>query len=152
MTVRAIMTPDPLTLGAHDTVGRAAELILSKRFVNLPIVHGDGRYRAMFGVFELVGLLLPPGAIPDRLAPDLEFMPENMPDLAVKLAAMKDDPVGPHGRTDLPALKPDAPIVEALLLFHRHRSSLPVVDPATRHLIGILSYWDAVGAVAGRRP
>jgi CBS domain-containing protein len=151
MAVRTIMTPDPLTLSAGDTIGRAAELILSKRFVNLPIVHGDGGYRAMFGVFELVGLLLPPGVITGRLAPDLEFIPENMPDLAAKLATMRDQPVGPHGRADLPVLKPDAPIVEALLLFHRHRSSLPVVDPATRRLIGILSYWDAVGAVAGRQ-
>lgn len=152
MIVRAIMTPDPLTVGIDDSIGRAAELIFSKRFVNLPIVEAGGRYRAMFGVFELVGLLLPPGATIARLVPDLEFIAENMPDLMAKLSAMKADPVGPHGRADLPLLKPDTPILEALLLFHRHRSSLPVVDPADGKLIGILSYWDAVGAVAGRRP
>jgi CBS domain-containing protein len=146
------MTPDPLTIGIDDSIGRAAELILSKRFVNLPIVDAGGRYRAMFGVFELVGLLLPRGATLNRLVPDLDFIADNLDDVTARLAAIKSNPVGPHGRTDLPLLKPETPILEALLLFHRHRSSLPVVDPAGGGLMGIVSYWDAVGAVAGHRP
>ena len=151
MAVRTIMTPEPVTLRADDSIGHAADLILSRRFVNLPIVDGDLRYLAMFGVFELVGMLLPPGAAINHLVPDLDFIAESMPDLVAKLDEIKGHPVGAHGRIDLPRLKPDTHILEALLLFHRNRSSLPVVEPSSSRLVGILSYWDAVGAIAGRR-
>ncbi|MGH6933457.1 MAG: CBS domain-containing protein, partial [Dongiaceae bacterium] len=136
MAVRAIMTPDPVTLRADDSIGHAADLMLSRRFVNLPIVEHDRRYRAMFGVFELVGLLLPPGSTIDHLVPDLDFIAESMPDLVAKLDEIKGNPVGAHGRADLPRLKPDTPILAALLLFHRHRSSLPVVEPDSGQLVG----------------
>ena len=54
-----------------------------------------------------------------------------------------------HLRTDLPVLRPDTPIVEALLLFYRERSTLPVVEAASGRLLGVLSYWDALSAITG---
>jgi CBS domain-containing protein len=54
-------------------------------------------------------------------------------------------------RPDLPVLRPDTPVVESLLLLYRNRSALPVVDEATGRLAGVLSYWDALAAIAGKR-
>jgi hypothetical protein len=42
-------------------------------------------------------------------------------------------------------------VIEALLHFYRHRSTLPVVDKTTGRLLGVLSYWDALAAVAGKK-
>ena len=150
MTVQAIMTREPLTLRADDTVIRAAELMLDHRYLILPIVDADGRYLGIFDVWDLLQLLLPKAATLDDLVPNLGFLGDDLPSLQAKLKEMGGRPVGPLARPDLPVLKPDMAVIEALLLFFRNRSTLPVIDDGQR-VVGVLSYWDALAALAGRK-
>lgn len=149
MTVSSIMTADPVTLRAHDRVGTAVDLLLGRRFLLLPVVDGDSRYLGEFDLWDLLSLLLPKAATLDKLVPDLRFIADDLPGLREKFANQRDRPIGPLARTSLPHLAPDTPVTEALLLFYRHRSALPVVDAAGR-LVGVLSYWDALAAIAGK--
>ena len=149
MTVRSIMTADPATLRAEDTVGVAVDLLLDRRYILLPVVDADSRYLGEFDVWDLLGLLLPKAATLDKLVPDLGFIADDLPGLKEKFAALRGQPVGPLARTSLPHLEPDMPVTEALLLFYRQRSALPVVDKSSGRLVGVLSYWDALNAVAG---
>lgn len=149
MTVRSIMTAAPPTLRADDTVGAAVDLLLGKRQILIPVIDADRRYLGEFDVWDLLGLLLPKAATLDGLVPDLGFIADDLPGLREKFAALRGQPVGPLARTNLPHLDPDMPVTEALLLFYRHRSALPVVDKADGRLLGVLSYWDALAAVAG---
>jgi CBS domain-containing protein len=150
MTVRSIMTADPVTLRADDTVGTATDLLIGKRFILLPVIDADRCYLGEFDVWDLLRLLLPKAATLDDLVPDLRFIADDLPGLQAKFAALRSVPVGPLARTNLPHLDPEMPVTEALLQFYRNRSSLPVVDRATGRLMGVLSYWDALGAIAGR--
>jgi CBS domain containing-hemolysin-like protein len=43
-------------------------------------------------------------------------------------------------------------VTEALLLLVRNRSALPVIDETTQRVVGVLSYWDALAAIAKNRP
>jgi CBS-domain-containing membrane protein len=147
MTVQSIMTTDLVTLQADDTVGKAADLMLAKRYILLAVIDADRRYLGEFDLWDLLGLLLPKAAVLTELMPDLSFMGDDLPALQSKFAALRDSPVGPLSKTNLPHLAPDTPVIEALLKFHRHRSTLPVVDPETGRLLGVLSYWDALAAV-----
>lgn len=149
MTVRSIMTCNPETLQAHDTVGAAADLLLGRRHTLLPVVDADRQYLGEFDVWDLLGLLLPKAATLGGLVPDLGFIADDVPGLKEKFATLRGQPVGPLARTNLPHLDPDMPVTEALLLFYRHRSTLPVVDKSSGRLLGVLSYWDALTAVAG---
>lgn len=149
MTVRSIMTTDPATLRADDTVGAAVELMLGKLYILLPVVDDDRRYLGEFDVWDLLGLLLPKAATLEGLVPDLRFIADDLPGLKEKFAGLRAQPVGPLARTNLPHLDPDMPVTEALLHFYRHRSALPVVDKGDGRLVGVLSYWDALNAVAG---
>ncbi len=146
------MTKNPLVLRGSDTVGSAARQLVRHRYVNLPVVDAEQRYLGMFGVFELLGLLLPKGATLDHLVPDLGFMADDVSSLQTRLGELRDQPVGPYARTDLPVLHPDTAIVEAVLHFYRGRSSLAVVDEGSGRLLGLLSYWDALTALVGQRP
>ncbi len=152
MTCRAIMTPHPQTLRAEDTVGEAARRLLAGRFHMLPVVDAEGRYVGSFGVFGLIGLLLPRAATLNALVPDLGFMADDHAALQRRLGELAQEPVGRHMRTDLPVLRPETSIVEALLLFYRKRFTLPVVDEATGRLLGIVSPWDALAAIAKGHP
>lgn len=142
------MTIDPVTLRSDDRVALAAERLMTNRFINLPVVDAQGRYQGLFGVFELLRLLLPRGATVGDLLPDLRFMADDVGALQAHFGEMAAEPVGNHLRTDLPVLDPETPIIEALLQFYRNRTTLPVVDRQSRKLLGVLSYWDVLAAIA----
>jgi CBS domain-containing protein len=150
MTVQSIMTAKPLTLRSDDTVARAAELMLGHRYLTLPVVDGGGRCVGAFDMWDLLALLLPKAATLDHLVPDLGFLGDDLPNLQAKLKEIGSQPVGPLARPDLPLLKPDTPVVEALLLLYRNRTTLPVVDEKNC-VIGVLSYWDALAAIANKK-
>lgn len=150
MTVSSIMTAKPVTLRADDSVAKAAEILLKNRYLILPVVDGEGRYSGVFDVWDLLALLLPRAATMDDLVPNLGFLGDDLPALQKKLKDIGGQPVGPLARPDLPLLRPDMSPVEALLLFYRHRSTLPVVDEDSGKLVGVMSYWDALAAISGR--
>jgi len=134
-------------LRGGDTVGMAAARLMANRYIILPVVDADGRYIGLFGVFELLGLLLPKVATLNTLVPDLGFMADDLPGLQARLGGLRDRAIGPLARRDLPVLRPDTPIIQALLLLYRNRITLPVVEEASGRLVGVLSYWDALAAV-----
>ena len=150
MTVRAIMTAKPATLRADDTGARAAELMLGNRHLILPVVDAAGCCTGVFDMWDLLALLLPAAATLDHLVPDLGFLGDDLPNLQAKLKEIGGQPVGPLARPDLPLLKPDMAVVEALLLLYRNRTTLPVVD-ADNRVVGVLSYWDALAAIANKK-
>ena len=150
MTVQSIMTAKPLTLRSSNTVARAAELMLAHRYLILPVVDDAGRCAGMFDMWDLLALLLPKVATLDDLVPDLRFLGDDLPSLQAKLKEVGGQPVGPLARPDLPLLKPEMPVIEALLLLFRNRTTLPVVD-ADNCVIGVLSYWDALAAIANKK-
>jgi CBS domain-containing protein len=45
-------------------------------------------------------------------------------------------------KEDVETVGPDTPLLEAVLILYRTRASLPVVDPETGKLLGVISYWD----------
>jgi CBS domain-containing protein len=80
MTVRSIMSTDPLTLHADDTVGKAVELLLGKRYIMIAVVDADRCYRGEFDIWDLLRLLLPRAAtLDDDLVPDLRFIADDLP-------------------------------------------------------------------------
>jgi len=151
VTVSTIMNAKPATLRADDSVSKAADILQEKRYLILPVVDGEGRYAGVFDVWDLLGLLLPKAATLDDLVPNLSFLGDDLPALQQRMKDIGSQPVGPLARPDLPLLRPDMSPVEALLLFYRHRSTLPVVDEASGKLVGVMSYWDALAAISGRK-
>lgn len=152
MTCQTIMTPSPVTVRDTDAVDGCIGLLLTNRFVILPVLDSADRYIGSFGVFELLRALLPRGATIDDLVPEIDFIAENLDDLRARLDEIRQQKVGPLARKDLPVLRPDTPILEALLLFHRNRTPLPVVEKKSNRLLGIVSYWDALATIADRKP
>jgi CBS domain-containing protein len=148
MTCRTLMSRNPATLRPDDTVADAARRIAERKRLTLPVVEPNGRYAGLFGVPELLGLLLPAAAA-EGLLPDLAFMGDDTRALSERLAGRAGEPVGPLAATDLPVLRPDTPLVEGLFLMRKHRSPLPVVAEEDGKLLGLLSFWDALEAVRG---
>jgi CBS domain-containing protein len=103
----------------------------------------------MFGIYDLMGLLIPKVALAGGLMPNLRFMGDDPEELRAKFREVSSRPIGEVAERDMPILHPDTPEIEALRLFCLERTTLPVVERGTRKLVGIVSYWDAVRAVTG---
>ena len=147
MSCAAIMTADPLTARETDSVADAAAALIAQRYINLPVVDGAGCFKGMFGIYDLLALLVPRVALAGDLVANLRFLPDNPAELRKFFAQAKDKRVGEACDRTAVTLYPDTPEVEAIRLFCRGHNTLAVVERGTNKLMGIVSYWDAIAAV-----
>ena len=155
MACQEIMKADPPVLLGTDTVGKALSLLLEKRYLALPVVDGQRRYLGLFAKSRLIGLMLPSIVALEDVLPkiaqmtDLAYLSDDIDDLRARFDALRDRPVSDFVDREAPTLKPDSPIMEAVLLIFRTRNFVPVVDPASRRLVGMVSTWNILAKLEG---
>ena len=146
LTVGKIMTPQPITIRAEDTVVYAAKILADHNFNGLPVVDNDGTLIGIITEYDLVSkgsdLHLPTlisilgnvgvyqkdsGPIKDNLKKLLSLQVKDI---------MNNDPL---------TISQDAFIQDLSDLFaHHHKvNPIPVVD-AQKRLVGIVSRFDLV--------
>ena len=157
MACLEIMDVDPPVLLGTDTVGKAGSVLLERRYLALPVVDAGRRYLGLFAKSRLFGLMLPSIVALEDLLPkiaqltDLAYLSDDMDDLRERFAALRDRPVADFADRDAPTLKPDSPLMEAVLLVYRTRNFVPVVDPASKRLIGVVSTWHILAQLEGSK-
>ncbi len=148
MSVADITRRDPVTLGPADTVERAAELLVQERALALPVVEVSGKLVGTFGVDGLAKLLLPRAVTLDvglEELTDLDFVADSLEELRERMGRVCEQPVKKYMDTETRRpLDPDSSFTEALFLLHRLGEDLPVVDPSTGKLVGMVSPWDVL--------
>lgn len=144
MTVQEVMSREPVTVALRETFAMAFATMMDGNLSNLPIVDEQGIYRGMFDFHDIWELLLPKAALlaMDSL-PDLAFMADSKQQMSERLKEFGSRPMSDFlDDVESPAVHPDTPIKEAILLLHRHDGILPVVERKTRKLLGLVSAWD----------
>lgn len=147
MKCAAIMTADPVTVRTTDSIAQAAEVLLSQRLLSIPVVDGNGRYVGMFGANDLASVIVPRIAIAGSLVSNVRFIGDDEKALTARFRELKAQPVQQVADRNAVVLDPDTPQLEAFRIFCRSRMPLPVVDPASRKLLGVVSWWDLVKAL-----
>ena len=144
MTCTLIMSPNPVTLKTDDTVSKAANLLFKHHFRSIPVIDSDGKMVGQFSVHGLLGLMVPKIATMDKGLPRMPWVSDHIKDLQRRLKDCEDQPVEKYADKDYIVLHPDTPLTRTVLgLYHCH-DNLPVIDPETDRLVGIISYWDVV--------
>jgi CBS-domain-containing membrane protein len=149
VTCAGIMTRNPVSIRETDTIGAAAKLIMENRYINLPVLDEEGRLAGLFGVYELLALLVPRVAVIGNLLPNLRFMGDNPAELREKYAAIRNNPVTRAVNRESIRVYPDTPLAEAIRLFCRNHTTLPVVERDSGVLVGMISYWDVLRFIDG---
>jgi len=143
MTCAGIMTPNPRTVREDDTIGDAAREIIDHAYINLPVVDAQGRLVGLFGIYDLLALLVPRVAVIGNLLPNLRFLGDDVSEIQRKFTALRDNPVRRAVNREAVRVYPDTPLIEAIRLFCRNHMTIPVVERGTERVVGIISYWDA---------
>jgi len=147
MTARLVMDPNPTVLRDTDLIKTAADAIMSGRYRRLPVVNANGHFIGMFGVNCLLRLVLPRALFLDDAERMARVVHETLSDLHRRFKEVEDEPITQCMIDDAVVIRPDTPLLEALLTLYNQRVSLPVVDPESGRLEGLISYWDVGAAI-----
>jgi len=151
MTCGLIMTKDPLTARESETVLEATRALIAHHYINLPVTDASGTFLGMFGIYDVLCLLIPRVALAGGLLPNLRFMSDNPEDLRSRFCEVSSRLVGEVADRDVVTVHPDTPEIEALRLFCKNHTTLAVVERESKKLVGIVSYWDAARSITGIR-
>jgi len=143
------MTPNPKAVRESETIGRAAQEIVAQHAISVPVVDAEGRLVGLFGIYDLLALLVPRVAVIGNLLPNLRFVGDDPGELARNFAALKSSPMRHAVNREAALVYPDMPLIEALRLFGRNHMTIPVVERDSGKLVGMISYWDVARAIMG---
>jgi CBS domain-containing protein len=141
-TASYIMDPQPSVLHPDDRIGPAIDTIMKNRYRRLPVIDDEGRFVGVFGVSCMLRLLMPKAVVMEKGLESAPFVRDNLSDLHRRLEKVKDEPISICMHEEMVRVSPDTPILETLLTLYKTRASLPVVDPETGILVGVVSYFD----------
>lgn len=149
MEQKDLLSTEPRTLRPEQTVGEALRLLLAHWMLAIPVVDASGRYLGMFGKSQLLQLALPSIArdrpLPHGAHPvDLSFSSDTVADMRVRLRDVIHQPVSRFLDATAPFVHPDTSTAETILMMHRARNFLPVVDRETGGFIGMVSTWEVL--------
>jgi CBS-domain-containing membrane protein len=85
---------------------------------------------------------MPRAAIMEYGLDNVSFIHETLADLHDRLREVEDEPVTICMHIEVETVPPDHPLVDTLLLLYRTKTSIPVMEPDTCKLLGMISYWD----------
>lgn len=131
MVVQEVMTEDPITAQSSTAIGKVLNTLFESDVRHLPIVDGD----------QLVGI------VSDRdlrafLAPTMLEL-ERPDDVRKRLA----QPVSTVMNADVVSVTPETDLSEVIeMMIDQKVGAVPVVQPGTDELVGIVSYIDVLRA------
>lgn len=154
MTVETVMLLNPKSVLPEDTVPHAAQLMLDYGIRNLPVVDKNSRFLGSFGIVHLIKLLLPSVATMDEEhmggVTDLTFIHQTFDDIRDRLQDIRSHKVGDYMDTEnLAQVTPKTSVIEAMLLLYRHRTHVPVVEPGSKKLMGVVTFNCILSAITG---
>lgn len=149
MTASILMDPNPKVLHPEDSIITGINIVMKYRYRRLPVVDADGVFQGIFGVSCLLRLALPTAVVMEDGLENIHFVRENLSDLRRRLKEVENEPISLCMRQESIQIAPDMPLLETLRTLYLARASLPVVDPDSGKLLGIISYFDAGEKIMG---
>lgn len=144
------MRTDLTKVSADTTVGDTIAILVKNHFRSVPVVSDEGRLIGQFGVHTVLTLAVPAATQIAREGPmtDISFMDDHFIDLRRRLAKVWDEPVRKYAYKAMPSLNPSDSLTRTLQHLSQTQDNIAVVDPDTRILVGIVSYWDVLDRLA----
>ncbi len=149
LTCKEVMVSNQIILRPTDTVKTAFQLMRKKGVRFLPVVDDNGKYLGVFTSPTLIKLLLPRAMTIElggneevhQALNDLKFYHVNKETFHSSLAEEKNESVMNHlsEPDSIPVVSPDTSVMEGVLLLHKFKRHVIVVEPNTDKFIGVVS-------------
>lgn len=125
------------TIPDTATLSTALAKMIKHHTQQLLLTNDAGEFKGEITTFTLAKMLLPP----DRSGPNSREQAEleTLGDVDERITPHLGRRVSEFAEHDLPIVEPDTPLSEALELMASGKLRLPVVDPKTKQLVGVIS-------------
>ncbi len=138
---------EQIVLRPDDTVSKAFQLMRKKGMRFLPVVEENGQYVGVFTSPTLIRLMLPRavtlglGSKNSNQVIGLNFYNLDKDSFTESLQEVKNDLVKNHlsDPKNIPVTAPNTPIMEGILLLHKYKRHVILVDPDSNQFVGVLS-------------
>ena len=149
MKVAEILNRAPVSVRSDSTFGSAFQTLRESRVTTIPVVDAEGVYKGIFDLKDIWDVLLPKAAQLSRKSiEDLSFVSSSIDKMKDQIAEAASLPIAQFLTSeDLPALHPESPLIQAVLLLDEHGETLAVVDRQTRKLVGTIAAWQLLDAL-----
>lgn len=135
-----------VTVSENDTVEQALRLLDEKQVRAAPVVDENGVFKGMFSTHEIIKALVP--SYMTQGIQSLDFATGASTVLASRLKKMYPTRVGNHVMEDDSVKITDKTHTwEALRVLTKYGSPIPIVDPNTKKLLGLISEQSAIDAL-----
>jgi CBS domain-containing protein len=137
------MDSNPVRIHPQDTIGIAARKIMRRRYRNLPVVDDEQRFLGVVNVNDMLRLILPPQATSQSISAAVQrYQNLSIEDLRENMDQLLEHPIAPHIDKEVVTVAPETSLIETLLTMYHQEQNLPVVDPETGKLEGMIAYYD----------
>lgn len=144
MSCASIMTRAPASLHGSESLAEAAAKLFSQHHPDLPVVDDDGRFIGMFGIDDLLELIMPRVALAGNLLSNRRFIDDDPNAMRRRFGALKDRKISEFAHSSCATVEPETPQIDAVRLLCLNRSALPVVEKKTGKVVGMVSRWDVL--------
>lgn len=148
MSLQEFLRTDSPSISETASISEAARVLLNSKLSALPVVDNSGRHLGVFSMDKLFSLLLPKAVLVDGGLNDLGFLPDPMEILCERMREHGGESVR-NVLTEVPIVHPETPLLEVVLLLYRGENDVPVVDPHSGQLLGMIVGADLLERVCG---
>ena len=141
------MTPISVSLYADDPLSSAIDFMMDKHMGLVPVVDRDDSFVGLLAGDRLMHAILPPTLTYVRGMTRVSYLRESREDLAERLDDLRTKPIRAVVDTHVKTVRPDSPLIDALMLLSQKQHVVPVVEPEGGRLVGAISFFTVIGAV-----
>jgi CBS domain-containing protein len=143
MYAKDYVREDPVYVVADDTLSTAIDKMIDSHQLNLWVVDEEGRFVGEIRALQFAKILAPATVgshyeIESEISAE-ESVAESLEDAKKRLEPYRDRKVKDFVDHDIPVARPDMPIATALMLLRGGLERVPVVEAASKKLLGTLS-------------
>lgn len=148
-TVAEVMTPDPAVVKATDPLQQAIAILVEKKISALPVVDEAGKVVGVISDSDLTWQETGVDTPPYIMLLDSVIYLQNPAKYDAEIHKALGQTVGEVMSKKAYTIAPDRPVRDAAHLMHeKHVGRLPVVDPDSHKIIGIITQGDIIRTMA----
>jgi len=140
MDCRTVMAPIKTSLFSDELAGKAIDFMVEKHMGLVPVTDRDGTFAGLISGDSLMHFMLPKALSTMKHA---SFFDESAEEMSERLDGVRKKTIGELSDRKVEVVKPDTPLIDALMLITGKQYVVPVVDDENK-LLGAISFFSVL--------
>lgn len=149
MDCNTVMAPIKVSLFADELASVVIDFMVEKHMGLVPVVERDGTFAGLVSGDSLMAYMLPRAlstvskGLPRAAIQQVSFLNESAHEMKARLNELRKRPIGEMVDRNVDTVRPDTPLIDALMMIKDKQYVVPVVDDAGK-LVGAISFFSVL--------